>query len=319
MEEEQVVSENSSNTPIQTFQEKIKGIDWHHIFNLTSWMLLIVLAPFTFLFLISQSSLPGDSLYPVKRGLENVVLAAASVNPTTRAIFKTDLTEKRFNEAEKLLLAKKDVAGLSDFIVEIQETQEALTQVTDPVKKEELTQKLIASIDEYQNRLTQVQVQIETVPPSITPTQEVTQQQPEPTTIQPTAKPSQNTQVSTTSIPTQPQQTIIPTHILPTGRPTEVARPTQQQISITQIPTLVLGPSVTPTSQQGGNLNDTINQTQRDLDRIRRELRERRRNSSMQEQTSAGLREQQEGKTMEKEKQEKMLKKIQEEKNKLDQ
>lgn len=124
-----------------------------------AWLALFILAPFTLLILLSQNTVPGDLFYPVKRGLEGVVLTAASASPATRVAFRTDLTERRFKEAEKLLLAKADTTALDSFILEVQSTQEEVDALSSILQKSQATEKLIAKIDDYQVKLTQLQAQ----------------------------------------------------------------------------------------------------------------------------------------------------------------
>lgn len=128
-------------------------------FNLISWVLLFLFAPFTVLILLSQNTIPGDLFYPVKRGLEGIVLAAASASPATRVAFRTDLTERRFKEAEKLLLAKADATALDSFILEVQSTQAEIDALSNALENQQSSEKLITKIDDYQIKLTQIQAQ----------------------------------------------------------------------------------------------------------------------------------------------------------------
>lgn len=129
-------------------------------FDITSWLLLFLFAPFTILILLSQNSIPGGVFYPVKRGLENIILVAASVSPTTRVAFRTDLTGRRFSEAQQLLVTRAETAAFSDFIVEVNSTQQDLSKLSNPQDKIKNADKLIAAIDQYQIQLSQAQNQI---------------------------------------------------------------------------------------------------------------------------------------------------------------
>lgn len=132
-------------------------------FNISTWVILFALLPVTVLIFLSQDTIPGDFFYPVKRGMENVVLAAASVSPVTKAAFRTDLTTRRFDEAEKLLLASSGSLasnGLNDFVTEIQVAQNEVFAISDPVKKQELQQKIQTSVIDYEKRLNAVKVKL---------------------------------------------------------------------------------------------------------------------------------------------------------------
>lgn len=122
--------------------------------------MLFLFAPFTILILLSQNSIPGDVFYPVKRGLENMILVAASVSPTTRVAFRTDLTGRRFSEAQQLLATRADTAAFSDFISEVNSTQQDLSKLSNSQDKIKNADKLIAAIDQYQIQLSQAQNQV---------------------------------------------------------------------------------------------------------------------------------------------------------------
>ncbi len=141
-------------------------------FSTASFVIPILFVPLTVLILFSQNTVPGNLLYPYKRGLEVIILAAASLNPTTGAYFHTNLSDRRYAEAESMLLAKNDISGLSTFVDEVTVTQLAITEISDPKKQQELNAVLIAQIDAYQSGLTKVQTQVNepTVIPSPSPT-----------------------------------------------------------------------------------------------------------------------------------------------------
>lgn len=235
------------------------------ILNLTSWVLLFLFAPFTLLILLSQNSVPGDLFYPVKRGLEGIVLAAASASPATRVAFRTDLTERRFKEAEKLLLAKADATALGSFILEVQSTQEEVDALSGALQKSQATEKLIAKIDDYQVKLTQLQAQtqstsassvVSVVEPTSSPqiNQPQAVQQPQ-STFQQTAPPPSDSGQAGQSAPllqptSPPQQPTVVVQNLPAQ--TAVASPEQQRV-----------------------VSETIVTTKIELERIKKDLEEK--------------------------------------------
>lgn len=264
---QQSISQSIQEGPTQNGQS---AIGLKKILSFFSWLTLFSLLPLTVLILISQNSIPGDLFYPVKRGLENVILAAASVNPATKVAFRTDLTERRFNEAAKMLLAKQDVSGLSDFIQEVETTQQAVDNLSNEADKEQLTEKLVSKIDEYQNKLTQVQVQV--VSPQTQISLPTITFMPTPTSIPteiptPTALPIQKVITTIVSAPT-----LIPTNT-PTPLPTQTSTPTQIQVSpasnaVSPIPTASPIPS-------SANVGIAISDTQKRLDEIKIRLLEK--------------------------------------------
>lgn len=196
--------------------------------DLSSWVILFTLLPFTVLILLSQNTVPGDLFYPVKRGLENIILAGSSISPATKVAFRTDLTERRFKEAEQLLVLQADTRPLSALVGEVQVAQEELFKLSSFEDKKELSEKLIAKIDEYETKLAVVQTQIEQqpiqqvpqqpvqtqptpVPAGQTPAPTVTPVAPTPETAKPTQTVPPATQKPFIQIPFQPQATPVPT------------------------------------------------------------------------------------------------------------
>lgn len=195
------------------------------IFNVSSWTLLFLLAPFTVVVLISQNAVPGDAFYPLKRRLEDVVLVAASAHPATRVAFRTSLTKRRFGEAETLLLARLDTEGLDNFVEEVQAARNEAENITDPVKKEELVKQLDTSLTEYTQRLTTVRQQVAS--------RTQTHQQPS------SAETPQTQPIPTTRIEQVPQATNTPVP-LPTNVPSLEAptpQPTMPEAAPTAVPT----------------------------------------------------------------------------------
>lgn len=213
--------------------------------DLSTWIILFALMPFSILALLSQNSVPGDLFYPVKRGLENMILVASSVSPSTKVAFRTNLTEQRFKEAEQLLVLQGKTTALADFVVDVQIVEEELLKLSSFEDKKELSEKLVAKIDEYQTKLAQVQTQIEQQPaqeqfqkpsqpqqPIPIPIQVPTQQAPTPSGFQaPQPKADQPgaetpTPIETPKpfiqIPFQPQQTPTSIPILDSVKKEEV-------------------------------------------------------------------------------------------------
>lgn len=255
-------------------------------FDLGVWIFVFALAPFAFLFFLSQNALPGDLFYPAKRGMEDVLLAAASLNPATKASFHVDLASKRYSEAEKLLLARADAAGLSDFVAEIEDSTEALDAIDSEIERERLKRKIIENIENYQNKLSVVQAQV----------QGDKAQYPQPTIADTTTS---TTTTSTTQQGTQPVQTTgggntSPANTSGGSQPTDgqqggSAQPAQGQTGSsntttggsTTAPAVPTVPVQTggstqppPIAVQPGGVVDVIGKTKDDLEKIKEKLKE---------------------------------------------
>lgn len=201
--------------------------------DLSTWIILFALLPVSTLAFLSQNAVPGDLFYPVKRGLENVILTASSVHPATKVAFRTDLTEQRFKEAESLLVLQGQTTALTDFVADFQIIEEELAQISSFEDKKELSDDLIAKITEYETKLAAVQVAIEQAP--------TTSQ-----SFEPTSTPVQQIPAGpSTSAPTPVGQTASPTPLVPPAQ--QVPAPTEETPAPTQEPSISL-PSEPQTS-----------------------------------------------------------------------
>lgn len=243
--------------PVSVSQSQEPGAkpNLRKFFNISSWIVFFALLPVTVLIFLSQNTVPGDLFYPVKRSMESVILAAASVSPATRAAFRTDLTTRRFDEAEKLLLGASGTTGLKDFVTEIQAAQNEVSAISDPVKKEKLQQKIQTSVTEYEKRLDTVKVKLiaqeETNQLAFVPTNTpipVATSEPGEQPI-PTNTPSPlSTSTPKPPVPSNPPTTTIitPTKAQPTNIPIQTSALTQIPNTPTSIPQPTLAPSITP-------------------------------------------------------------------------
>ena len=243
-------------------------------FNISSWVILFALLPVTVLIFLSQDTIPGDFFYPVKRGMENVILAAASVNPATRAAFRTDLTEARFKEAQSLVVSKANASGLTTFVDEVQTAKLEVTDLQSPIERQKAEERLATKIDEYQNGLSTLEAKTE---------QNIIayQSQETPTPIAPT---------STLNSPSATPTLILTPTLTPTSTPTPAVnplpsskpRPSPTLIATSiPIPTLTLAPTVVPQPEntqltEQKKIAETIKDTKEKLDKIKKELEEKR-------------------------------------------
>lgn len=268
--------ENSQELDQPSIDEPLKksASPIRKMFDASSWFVFFAFLPITVLVLLSQNTIPGDLFYPIKRGMENVVLAAATVSPATRVAFRTDLTGRRFDEAEKLLLARADTTGLSDFVKEVQTAQQEVSTLSNQESKKESTEKLIKKIDEYQNKLSLIQAKRQNkqvAPPLPTNTPIPTPSQLE---VTPTPTPASIIQKVT---PASTQQIISPK---PTGIERSLTRSTEPSLVVPTIevsPTQVqIPPSTTSVpSVSGDKVGEAIDDTQERLDKIKDKLKER--------------------------------------------
>lgn len=116
-------------------------------------VLIVLLGP-TAAVVASQDSIPGDRTYPIKRGLENVVIGLASVSPRGKAFFSKDFSKRRFKET--IALAKQGKAATSSLPELVSQTQIAsldIQKISDTSVKKQYAKDLSKQIDEYQSGL----------------------------------------------------------------------------------------------------------------------------------------------------------------------
>lgn len=210
------------------------------LLSIISLILVLVLFPPAALALISNNAVPGQATYPIKRGLEDVIYAVASLNSTTKAWFSAARSDRRFTEV-KTLLAQGKVAdqSLQELVTQTQTAAIQISEVQDPVRKQELINNLSESIQKYNQGLTQAD--------------------------QPTAQPI--AQVS----PTQPPVTQVTNPNVPTARPISTQTPVG-----TRAPAIVQTPAPTPVPTpipvvptQPDQINKTIDELKKIADQLK--------------------------------------------------
>ncbi len=146
------------------------------ILTVLSLIMALILFPPAVLALVSNSAVPGDSTYPIKRKLEDGILLIASISPQTKAWFSVERSQRRFKEAA-VLLNKGEQASttLTELVDQTSTAARDVTQITDVVKKQELINQLSQSIKQYNQGLSQAaglpaQIAAEPEPSQPTPT-----------------------------------------------------------------------------------------------------------------------------------------------------
>lgn len=238
------------------------------ILNSALWIIFLVLTPLTFTGVLSQNAIPGDILYPVKKSFENVALTAFAFFPETKANYTIQIAENRYDEAQKLILAKSDSQGLDTLIAQVQSATQTVDVLKNQEQKQVLQEKLIASIDSYQQKLIQVQEQV-AVAPTPTPTQTLAQNN------------TQNSQQQQTQIPNSPSPitTAFPKPTSPNPTTTSIPTSSSPKAVVSQQPapdqTAQIQQAAPINPQQKQEIQQSINETQEKLKEIKKELEKR--------------------------------------------
>lgn len=231
------------------------------LFSIASLILALVFFPPAVLAVVSNNAVPGDSTYPIKRGLEDVIYAVASLNPNTKALFAKARSDRRFQEVTVLLTQKKEAKKtLNELVEQTQIAANQISKVSDPVEKEKLINQLSGSITQYDTGLSQ-----------ISQTGQIPQ----------TAQPTPGSPVST-SIPTSSPK---PQVVSPTVQPAITPKVTMvPQVSPTPSPSKT--PSSSPVFLPSPTANSDIDKTRDELDKIKKKLGKERQHQNRKEEKS---------------------------------
>lgn len=126
-------------------------------------ILAIMLFPPAALAYISQNSLPGDRLYPVKRGLEDGVLMIASISPVTKAFFAVSYSQRRYKETTGLLSngSNEEISqSLNNLILQTALAANQIKLVSNPAQRRELIVNLSSQIQVYNQGLNSAKTQL---------------------------------------------------------------------------------------------------------------------------------------------------------------
>ncbi len=188
----------------------------------------------SFLIIISWNAIPGDHLYGIKTGLEKVALGVTIKTPLA-SILSVKYTERRFSEANTLLTKKGSTLGYNLLVAE---TKNSKTIIVDKKDKSQ-AKELVAKIEEYQKKIAEKKLAIETgtitIPVAYAPPQATSQPY----------------------IPPQPGQTPAPT-----TTPKPVYTPAATPASTDEI-----------TAGTTDEILDDLEQTDKDLEEIKEEVR----------------------------------------------
>lgn len=191
-------------------------------------VMIVMLVP-TGLVLASQEAIPGDVTYPIKRGLEGVIVSVSSLHPATRAFFHADLTKRRFKEAIALIRRGSDASNtLVELVSQTQTAVDIIDKIPDASAKRVYIENLSTQIVEYKVSLKKIEdVKKITIEPA---------SQPDTDNIPAEIK------ISTTEIYVTPKVESLPTPTPVTPKAITTTQPSPVIITPTTLP-----PTVTPT------------------------------------------------------------------------
>lgn len=227
--------------------------------NTVIWVILFILIVPSSLIVASWNSLPGSHLFQFKLFAEQSLVTIVP-NDAAKGSLQIAFTQRRFDDAKKLLADNTSGSGLSYLDTQITTTKQAIVATSDPVVKRQLAQKYIAALQDVN---TQLEAQKQVVQASNTAPRVPTP-----------GKTGQGTGITPAPAPVQQiiiqQQTVVVYQIVQTqtqivntiteiqqdaGTPETTPAPTPAP---TPTPTLIptptpVPPTPTPTPRQGNN------------------------------------------------------------------
>lgn len=116
------------------------------VVDYVSWGFIAVFAAPTILIMASWSSLPGDTMYGVKRSFEQVLLAVVRPSYDAQASLNSHYTKRRLEEAKTLLASRQSSEGLSQLSAQVQATKVMIEKAPTVEKKREAAKQYITTL-----------------------------------------------------------------------------------------------------------------------------------------------------------------------------
>lgn len=224
------------------------------IIDYLSWGFVMLFAAPSILIMGSWSSLPGDFMYPIKIGLERMLLFAVKPSYAAEASLNVKYTERRFSETKVLLANDQSGKGLSYLKQQVIATKAVIDRAPNPETRRQLSRKYVATLEAVSLELSNERKQIVAAsPPNSAP-------------LEPTRR------------PTVPHSTVTPASRIPTG----IQTPTSTPFEPTNTP--ISYPSPTSTPEDNTNNNDVITEIDTTQDGIQEIINDLNKNSLSQDQ-----------------------------------
>lgn len=116
------------------------------VVDYVSWGFIAVFAAPTILIMASWSSLPGDTMYGVKRSFEQVLLTMVRPSYDAQASLNSHYTKRRLEEAKTLLASRQSSEGLSQLSAQVQATKVMIEKAPTVEKKREAAKQYITTL-----------------------------------------------------------------------------------------------------------------------------------------------------------------------------
>lgn len=112
----------------------------------STWVMFFAAVIFSFMTVVAQNALPGDSLYGFKLGYEKVMIASSRAL-NKQVDLQIDFVARRFDETTKVLASKHGGESLNRLNAEVESTAYTITMIEDPAEKKAAAKKYIAQLN----------------------------------------------------------------------------------------------------------------------------------------------------------------------------
>jgi hypothetical protein len=123
---------------------------------------LIVVIP-SLILIAARDSLPTDKFYPAKRYFEQVVLFFLKNNQSLRSEVSVLILERRFGEADRLLIERNSASGLEALNFQAQETTKLLISLPRGNQRVTILSLLSETLSRFESALEEDKVKIITI------------------------------------------------------------------------------------------------------------------------------------------------------------
>lgn len=223
----------------------------------TAFLILFTLP--TILVVASWNMVPGESLFPIKIGLEKAIAFVVAPSYDVSTALQMRYTERRYAEAKRMIAEKHSVVGLAYLTAQVAQTQKTISNAPRSASQTQTTRVYIATLQSVSDELeAQKQLVLSQAQGQTSTTQSaVVTNAPQPT---PTPTPTP-IQTAIAALP-QPSITINPTPI-PTVSPTPVIIATVSTANPVPSQTVALALTISQTQQQ---LQQTIQELEDEVE-----------------------------------------------------
>lgn len=128
--------------------------NFRKILDTSTWIIFFASIIFSFMTIVAQNAVPGDSLFGFKLGYEKVMLTSSRFL-NRQVDLQIEFVARRFDETTKVLSSKYGSESLGRLNNEVESTAYSITMIEDPEEKRIAARKYIAQLNTINSGLGQ--------------------------------------------------------------------------------------------------------------------------------------------------------------------